>query len=638
MELLTIKRAGYESDKLPHNLSSAQRDYACQKRVEAGVFGRLAHLRELGGDSACVLSEREVKSQAFSEPTLFYIAGEKKPTAFLYQTNGKGSGISSRKGRLKVISGKSSGCSKEVAVVPIGGKMVREAIDTDDFAQVALKTLPKPKKSKDLSSGFVSSVGYFTGDPWSVVANIDMLRGIVEKTSTDPGVMNKFTSTFGVVTGPICMFSAMKGAKEARLIRDNEGLLREEIRLVRSGVETASGATMVAVRSVGLAASRVSVSKAIIVANRVLGYISTGVGSLLYFLLMIPFALNAFRGGKFLNEWNKQKELGIDEGFKYLVEMIGLNRSDFDEVAKTMHFNSCEELYAMVKDSQKVGENVSQILTSREMICVEERVRSILSSLNPDDFPLISDWDQVRDCLLVKGLNEACRIVLKKKAEYTRRAGFESYTDIREVLRSDQSANIKGIDEGFKLRMINVATKETHSNLLINTLLVFVCTIGIGSFIGATIFSGGAPLLASIIVMLVMNVMMSGLDLYSFMEELRAMKTSSKKDLATIVLFIAMSILSLGISFVFAQGPVAKAVVVALGAMMISFQVSALSYVYEKLGKKEEESEDEKAQFLTWKQKALDLEIEDEKREARALEFRRVSKLLSQSKMHGSFD
>lgn len=353
---------------------------------------------------------------------------------------------------------------------------------------------------------------------------------------------------------------------------------------------------------------------------------------------MIPFLIDAIREGKFLHEWGKKKKEGLVQGFKHLVELIGLNTSDLKEVEKVVHFGSPEELYDLVKDGETLPEDLERALTRDEMEAVESRLRTTLLSMDPNDYPLITDWDQVRDCLLAKMLIEANRIVAKKKSEYLRRAGQGSYSDIRKKLKSGE---IRFSTFGFNYmclkdkvefmeQMTDLATRETHSNLVLNSLLVFICTIGIASFIGATVFSGGAPLLASIIVMLVMNFLMTGVDLYAFIEEARALETSTKNDMFVVGLFILMSMFSLGVSFVFAQSAMARAVIVALGALMLSFEGAASYDLYQKLDKKVERKEDEEDDFEhnpSWEGRAVGTQRlgEDlrQTRAERALKMRR---------------
>ena len=561
------------------------------------VIEQFKDIEERGAYGGHLAKERVVQPQKFSDSVVFCVETEKGPISFLYKTlKGKGSTLYARKGKLTGTIGKSGDGFEKVNVVKYSG-MINETIKTADFAEVHFSEEKPYPKDVELSHGFVGQVGYFTGDPWSIVASVESLRAVAIGCPADPGVMNKFTSAFGVITGPVAMLSAIKAGRAARYIGDLEGMMNQKIRLARGAEEFVSGGVMVAVRSVGLAASLPTASKTIIVANKVLGYISTVAGSLLYALLMIPFILDATREGNFLHDWAKKKSDGIESGFRHLVDMIGLTKNDMNDVIESVHFDTPQELYDMVKDGETAPEDLRKVLTRNEMMAIEDRVLATLLSLDLDDYPLISDWDQVRDCLLAKALKEGRRVVSKKKAEYTRRASFESYTDIREKLMNG-AINFTGFDYEidkseemlkFQTEMINLATKEAHSNLMLNSLVVFVCIIGIASFIGATVFTGGAPLIASLVVMLVMNVLMAGIDLYSFIEELKAMKKSSKNDMITLAIFALMSFFSLTISFMFAGNPISKGIILAIGAVMLTFQGAAAYEVYQKLDGEEEE-------------------------------------------------
>lgn len=622
-----------------HDVREKVKTLSCS---DGGVFSHIQQLFVIQEGSEGLLIDRKVKPQPFAEGMVFYVPGERNPIAFYYAGKGDKTheGLYARRGTLKGVKLPESGLMgeerdtyKNVTVVPIGSKLCHEVIKTDEFVKVPFSEPPPPPKDVKLAHGYVGQVGYFAGDPWGVISNIDMFNPILDSKPTDPGVMNKFTSTFGVVTGPVTILSAIKTMRVAQRIGDKEGVLNSNIRLVRGGIELGNGATMIGVRAVGLAASKKTASKTILAANRVLGMISSVSGSFLYFFLMLPSFLDVIRGGKFLCGLNQKKEEGTEEAFKYLVEQVGINLDDLNGIEKVSYFETAEELYDLVKDGEELPIGFENDLTRDEMMAIEDRLNTLLATIDPKDYPLITDWGQVRDCLLAKMLKEANRVVLEKREKYTRRASHGSYTDIRAKMKNGEIRfSIFGFNclkisdkETFMIDMVNLATKETASNIFLNSFLVFLCITGIATIIGASIFTGGAPLVACLIVMLVNNILMTGLDLYAFIEEAKALRKSSKNDLITVGIFMLLSILSLTVSMVFAQSNLARGVIIGLGVLMLSFEGAAAYDLYGKLDTEDENMPEDQLRDISWQGRGVSAKprTSEDLNEVKALELRR---------------
>ncbi len=589
-----------------------------------GVFAHFLKIKEPGSYCRALAEHMIVKPQAFKEPIVFYLDIQKKE-AILYKAL-KDQKVTRffREGELKGVHPPGRPDAETVVVIPVSGKMVREAVITSDFREEFFKLQGKEPKEFELSYSFVNSVGYVAGDPWAIVAASVGTCSSFYLFQADPGIMNRGTSVFSVVTGPVIMLSAIKGAKIAHRIGDHEGEALQRIRLVRGVLETVSGVVMAGVRTVGLIATRVTTSKTVMVANNILGWASTVTASVMFLFNVIAATIGVVIGGKFLYTLAQKLKEGIDAGFQFILEFVGLNKSDMETITKAITFNSPEALYRMVKDGEKAPADLNQTLTLDEMIAIEDRVHALMATIKKDEFDLISDWDQVRDCLLVKALKEGCRLIEKKKAEYSRRAGAGSFSDIRKKMM-DREIRFNGFEfvydkkmmNEFACSMIDLARKEAHSNLFINTFVALACIIGIISFVGLTVYTGGTPLIVSFIALLVMNLMLSGVDFYSFIQDVESLKKTTKNDIVVQVIFLVMTIISIGVGVVFAQAMVPRLAILAIGALMLILQVTALEYSYSFLDKKEEEIEE----------KLVEEEIEVEREEDRARDLERLAEV-----------
>ncbi len=571
--------------------------------IDASIFSRFVEIREPGEYSLHLADCGVVKPQAFKEPIVFYLDREKKQ-ALLYRQPIQGVlEVSSKAGVLKGVHPADGPGARDLPVVPISGKMVREAITAANFSTEFFQEEVKEPKDVELTHGFVNSVGYAAGDPWAIVSCSIGLYATKYHAPTDPGVMNRFTSSFGALTGTIKVLNTVKGYRVANRIGDHEGQSTLKLKFVGGVLEMIGGGVMIAVRAVSLAAIRAADSKVILVVSKVLGWLSTAVSSLMFLFIIIPGLIDVVRGGKFLISFNSKLKEGNNPALRFLIGLVGLNKENIEEIVKSIKFDSPEALYDMVKDGVKSPEGFNESLTKDEMIAIEDRVHTIMAMMNPSDYPLIGDWDQVRDYLLVKALTEASRLVEKKKAEYTRRAGNGSYSELREKMM-EREIRFNGFEftydsktiEEFACSVIELSKEETHTNLFINSFVIIACIIGIASFIGANIFSGGAPLIVSLVALVVMNLMLSGVDFYALIGEIKALKKVYENDIVAQVIFLIMTLFSLAVAIVFNQCLAAQLIVVAIGAVMLTLQIGALEYSYSKYKetKNSEEAELEK--------------------------------------------
>lgn len=472
--------------------------------------------------------------------------------------------------------------------------LVKPTTDMESTAQltqeVARETILLGSSSEEISlaTGVHGQTAYSIGDPWGLAAGLESLVASATKVRTDPGVQNKMTSTMGLVTGPLCIYSALKTRAVAKQLGDSEEVKNQTIRLVRGGFETLNGGVMLATRAVNLAVVSSATSKTILSAQRVLGPLSSGMGCFVYSLLLAPFAYNAFRGGAFLKTLNKMEKKGHDQALNYLLDFINLNKEDVSKIVDKV-FIDADKLAPALEDSITLPDDLMKVLTAQELLeieqCVFERFEGLTKEIvNLNSRPEVQE--AARNYLLAKALKEAYTLVGKKKSRYTRRAGYQSYGQLREVLRRD---NVQTLSAQKKVELVECAKSEGKASLTVNTLLVITCIIGIAAIIGATVFTGGAPLIASLIVMLVANVLMTGLDLFAFIKEVEALKQTSKNDLIVQAIIAIISIASIAVGVVFATTPLALGAVVALGAFMLTFQGAAAYQVYQKLDPPAEE-------------------------------------------------
>src|SRR3990167_1854084 len=106
-----------------------------------------------GGYSHALSEQGVVRAQAFKESVVFYLTLAKNGEAYLYKGPKE---VYYRKGELKGVHNPARPDAEPVVVIPLSGKMVKEAVDTSDFSQIFFSVEREKPKEIDLDINFVN--------------------------------------------------------------------------------------------------------------------------------------------------------------------------------------------------------------------------------------------------------------------------------------------------------------------------------------------------------------------------------------------------------------------------------------------------------------------------------------------------
>lgn len=484
---------------------------------------------------------------------------------------------------------------KEHKVEHISGKRVElVARDVDQVGTGAIKESGAQKSEFDFNT-HRGVLGFVTNVP-TTAQSVESLAATSMGRSGDPGLGSglKLSSVFAIATGIFTMFVATEKVKKAEEIDDVAGRQLAEVMQARGAAEFSLGCVLGALRGVSIA-GLYTAAQSVAVAGEVLGHLATGVGSVFYLLLAIPSAITATKQIQFKYDLENYMNVGSDPyqkaiyGLGYLVEKLALNEVDRDNALKTIPVGIPEDLIRMIIDEETLTEEEYAMLTEEEFSFISMKTPLIMEEIQ-SKHPHLSNIDLVEDHVKIHLAKELARMMMVKEAEFVRNTGSETLNMVKTEIHKPKGEqilhrlcsteeNALALEEAEAI--IGVARKENTTASILNILLVVTCVIGVLGFILASIFTGGAPLIAALALIVLSNVMMFALDLYGLMQSMKDLK-SGHGDRIFMTICSALSIVFTAIGAFIAAGPLARLIVILIGVLFAALQLAILGWIWVK--------------------------------------------------------
>ena len=374
----------------------------------------------------------------------------------------------------------------------------------------------------------------FATTVWGGVSNISAifrnLFWIQNPVNPDLGVVAGLggTSVAPALTGRISYINATDQLEQSQRIGDVAGAVFAKIGQVKAAVDTLTGSVMIGVRGLTLAGVA-EATKAACVAN-VLGNVATAGYSGSFILSAIQSARSLRNALLFYNG------LGADE-YAFIMNKLNLSDSDFEKALSSIDF-----------DANLTTEETA-ILTT------DERERG--SQLAREKFPFLSSEQKIN--VEKKYLHELARVKLCKEVNFKKVAGSAALEMIKTA----------GADTS---KVVEFVRREVKKEKMKQALLLFATLIGIVSFIITTVYTGGAVLVAGYVLMLVMNVILTGFDTVDMVNSFKNLKSSSKKEIALQACMILLTVGSTALGAAFSGGGAVLIMLLLIGLSMASIQ------------------------------------------------------------------
>lgn len=399
----------------------------------------------------------------------------------------------------------------------------------------------------------------------------------------------KLASVISFYTNSLLIQQSTASLARAKKIQDVTGEELARISAIRAGMNISNTAVTTTIRGLTLA-SLETMTKAIRVAKQALSYISAGLESIIYTLLMVPATLSATKQIHFQHEFNNFLNVGRDPyqraifGMGYLMDLIDLTNVDRE---KALSIFDTEDLKVMLEQEVELTQEEYDQLTDEDLLFIDRQKQALVQKIlsqekDPLNRKLVSEHVELR---LAKKIAEMRDL---KDVEFSRAIGTETLQKMKKELHrpkemqlverlSHGEASATGLEDAEGI--IELALSESRNNLTVNILLVFGCIIGISGLIVVSVFTGGLPLYVGLSILIVSELFMVGLDLYDFLEELKQMKAAPKDRIALFVLSI-VSIVCIGVGAFLAPGPLARLIVILLGVIFAGFQLGVLGWAW----------------------------------------------------------
>lgn len=458
---------------------------------------------------------------------------------------------------------------ERVYILYPSGKCSVQAIKTAQFAEVELVKKPK-------GSGCKFAAALWDGSSWisSCVRNCFFFQK-----DPHPGITAGlgYTSAMGLVTGPIAVVDSIKALKKANSIGDVAGVRLAKIDIAKGALETGTAAVMGGIRTLSLVELSTT-SKTVRVAGNVLGMVSTVGFVAIFSIYAVRLARTLAKAVPLLIKLKKTPG-GDDKAFRALTDMLNLKPEEREKCGKVIEFEpKSDQLLKMVTEKVELTQKEADILT----ISDEEYVVGVL-----DENSLTKGLNEgERANLKVRYLKEIAHAKMVKEAEYKRIVGGKSLEMIKEYIKAPPLSPAETILAMEKI--VGTAQRELAKQVVIHSLLSIGVLIGILSFVLAPTFA-----LVSNILMLIMNIILSGADIKSMHDSFEALKKSSTKEKLVIALLMALSIGILATSAFFTGGGSLLIVALVIGFTMVGIQGSGLYYAWwkDRDNKRKEEQE-----------------------------------------------
>jgi hypothetical protein len=301
-------------------------------------------------------------------------------------------------------------------------------------------------------------------------------------------------------------------------------------------------------------------------------------------LLCTSLLMKARKSQGFINDLDKSmkghptKEAKTAAGLRFLIGALELSGKEKQELSNEL---ISSPLYTLVSEQVFLNRDEEEILHKRDREEIAQTIEEMLSAINKRDYPLISDWDQVRQNLSVRLMKGWAHHKMVREAEYGRMVGGGSLALLQKKIRGEKSfLSDKLYYNETALRqandLIRVARGEVSESLGWTAFTVIGCALSLIAM------SGVMPLTP--IIGIVANIMAIYGDFHWFQLEMGGLKDSSYKERYVIRAFMVLTVLSGAIGGVIAKDILTKIVVAtsSMGMLYVEYKAHALSEAQEK--------------------------------------------------------
>jgi hypothetical protein len=384
------------------------------------------------------------------------------------------------------------------------------------------------RKTLGLSKGFTSLARSFA-----------LHYQMMTQRSHDPGLKLGFgvaNPVLGMVTNSLALQGVTEDVERAQKIQDIAGLQLAQIRQVATSFSLSSVLVQGTLQGFSMASLYIT-AKSVVLSIKYLGYSVTGLGSVIYTLIMIPPAISATKQIYFSQQLKAQRDVGW--GLQFLVDQWKLTAEEREEALTTF--------------SQEESED----LLPEEMARLTEEDRGFL--------------ERVDEGLRSSLAKELIRKMEVKEAELKRNTGSDTVALIREEVYSPGTRTAEEI--------IGLALEENRSKIILNICVVSAALIGLVGLVTVSVFTAGIPLYIGLATMICSDLFLFGLDVHTFIQEVGSLK-AAPKDRLLMLIISAISILAVALGAFLAVGPLAKLIVILIGLFFTGIQLGILGWAW----------------------------------------------------------
>lgn len=361
------------------------------------------------------------------------------------------------------------------------------------------------------------------------------------------------------------------------------------------------GGALTGARAVGIA-SLYTASKSLVIASAALGYAISGIGIPLCIMRGIPAVINGIRTVEFLKELNqkagtmKHSQECIN-ALQFLMDQLMLTPNEYTKASQET-LALLQERGGLLSIEDKIKEAITTPLSEEEegkltpedKTFINQEIQRILRLWRDQQgaFRLIKN-ERLEENLETYVFSKLGKRILElreiKENSYRTKIGQNSLNKILEEIRKPVEERLveklkrKHVVHDSKKaakEIVNLTKKEAVKQIVIRSLVILSCVLGIAAFTLGCIYTGGAPIIVMLVLFLITVLIDTGLGLYSLHTAANNLQTSNKKDKALILFFIFVTIASIVLGSILSGGVVAMGVVVGVGATVLGIQLYGL--------------------------------------------------------------
>jgi hypothetical protein len=264
---------------------------------------------------------------------------------------------------------------------------------------------------------------------------------------------------------------------------------------------------------------------------------------------------------------------------------LTLGNDEREEALSIIPIGKYDDLIRMFSQQVELSAEEYGHLSDADFAFIAEKTRGVITKIQTNH-PHMSNLEVASGHVKVRLAKELVRMMKVKEAELARNTGIETVRLVKDELRKplqDRFLNLLESSEENELalqeanKIIEVASKENLQNMILNIFIVGTCVIGVIGFVLASVFTAGLPLYIALSIIILSNVMMFGIDLYSFAEEVKDMK-ATPKDRLIIIITSALSIVFTAVGAMLSVGPLVRLILILVGVLFAGFQLGVLGW------------------------------------------------------------